>query len=239
MSALHRFLIFAGLISVCLGVALTRGPESKGDALHRPHANRSLPRPVKPPPPPVSRIGPEIDSAVTLAEATGGDRFPRAHVDRMELVSVTYLGFDGLLHVGQIVVHEEVAGEVRDIFAELLEASWPIEKVVPIARYGWSDEASIADNNTSAFNYRRTIGPGQGRTMSMHSYGRAIDINPFQNPYLNAEGNGDQPYDPDLKGTITRDSPPYRAFRKRGWRWGGDWVGAKDYQHFEKGTRSL
>ncbi|RYG45061.1 M15 family peptidase [bacterium] len=173
-----------------------------------------------------------VVSGMTEEEALGGNDFPEPVLAAMRTVTVRYLDFQGRLCEGQIVVRRELAREVRDIFDEILRAGAPIEKVVPIVAYDWDDDASVADNNSSGFNYRRKIGPGAGDSLSKHAYGRAIDLNPRQNPYLKA---GDTTgYDPGQKGTITRASPIYSAFRKRGWRWGGDWKRTKDYQHFEK-----
>ncbi|RYG37303.1 M15 family peptidase [bacterium] len=185
-------------------------------------------RPKANPAPPSLRIA----SRETRKRALGENDFPETVLKSMAVVPVRYVDFQGRLSEGQIVVHRDLAEEVRAIFDEILAAESPIEKVVPIVAYGWDDEASIADNNSSGFNYRKKIGPGAGESLSVHAYGRAIDINPRQNPYL---GKGElKGYAPDQKGTITRDSPIYRAFRKRGWRWGGDWKVTKDYQHFEK-----
>lgn len=176
-----------------------------------------------------------IDSSMTRREALGDNHFPKAFVDRMELVTVTYRGFDSRRHQGQIVVDKAIAKEVRLIFDEIEATGYPIKKVVPIVRYRWDDQASIDDNNTSAFNYRHVIGPGQ-RTdkLSNHSYGRAIDLNPFINPFVAADGTTPRPYDPSKPGTLTLQSPVTQIFLKHHWKWGGQWHGGKDYQHFEK-----
>ncbi len=116
---------------------------------------------------------------------------------------------------------------MREIFEEIRESRFPLAKVVPIVRYGWSDERSVADNNTSGFNYRRVEGT---RVFSRHATGRALDLNPLLNPYV---GRSSEPYRPEVKGTFTRESPVVQAFLRRGWKWGGLWK-QKDYQHFEK-----
>jgi len=88
-------------------------------------------------------------------------------------------------------------------------------------------------NNTSAFNYRKVTG---GKSLSMHSYGFAIDINPVQNPYF--KGSIVLPegaiYNPVAPGTLTAASPIVKTFKRLGWGWGGEWKSLKDYQHFEK-----
>jgi hypothetical protein len=174
-----------------------------------------------------------IDSDCDLDEALSGQNIPVIIKDQLELVSVSYYGFDDRIHEGKILVHKEIVSDVIEIFDFILETRFPIAKVVPISEYKWSDEESMKDNNTSSFNYRFISGT---RIHSMHAKGLAIDINPFQNPYIKnhiilPEGAS---YDTTKKGTLTSDSPLVKEFKKRGWSWGGDWESLKDYQHFEK-----
>jgi peptidoglycan L-alanyl-D-glutamate endopeptidase CwlK len=206
---------------------------------HLPESSTGIKKPAVTPTTPAARPKGVIDSNISPKDALGENHFPADFLAQMVVLKVRYFGFDERLHLGQIVVNRDVAEDVQEIFAELLEQRWPIEKVRPIVAYGWQDQASINDNNTSGFNYRRTIGPGMGNEVSMHAYGRAIDLNPYVNPFLDARGHGSRPYDTGAKGAITHNSPPYIAFIKRGWTWGGDWPGGKDYQHFEKGKRTL
>lgn len=176
-----------------------------------------------------------VDSRMTRAEALGNNRFPAQILAKMEIVVVSYNGFDHLKHQGQIVVDRAIASEVKAIFAEIETTGYPITKVVPIVAYRWDDDASIADNNTSAFNYRHVIGPGQNTTkLSHHSYGRAIDINPKINPFVGADGSTSRPYEPGKPGVLTLGSRVTKIFLKHGWTWGGSWRSGHDYQHFEK-----
>jgi hypothetical protein len=92
----------------------------------------------------------------------------------------------------------------------------------------------MADNNTSAFNYRKVAGKN---SLSNHSFGIAIDINPFQNPAIYSDGNispKGASYDTKKAGTIDEKSFITIEFKKLGWTWGGDWNSLKDYQHFQK-----
>jgi hypothetical protein len=189
--------------------------------------------PAKKPPVPVPAV--IIDSKMTRKEALGKNSFPQEFIDQMEVVTVDYFGFDEKHHRGQIVVNKDVAKEVKVIFGELFKAKYPIKLMIPIVKYGWHDQKSINVNNTSAFNYRKVIGPGTDPTkLSNHSYGRAIDLNPYQNPFVNAKGVGPRPYKPGVKGTITKGDAATKAFAKYGWEWGGSFDGPKDYQHFQK-----
>jgi peptidoglycan L-alanyl-D-glutamate endopeptidase CwlK len=178
-----------------------------------------------------------VDSNISIEEALINQKQENNQSAHMELVDVQYLGYDGKDHAGQIVVARDVAGDVRKIFEELLRVHFPIEKVIPIAKYDWNDQESIDNNNTSGFNYRNVIGPGQNtKVLSHHSFGRAIDLNPKTNPFVSANDSSSRSYDSTgaTMGTITKNSDVVRIFRKYGWTWGGNWSGAKDYQHFEK-----
>lgn len=103
-------------------------------------------------------------------------------LDDLAYLVMTYLGFDGRSHIGEMVVHSRLAGDVLDIFAGLYDNGFPIERMERIEKYDGDDDRSMAANNTSAFNCRDVSGrPG---VLSRHSFGTAIDINPVQNPYL-------------------------------------------------------
>lgn len=171
------------------------------------------------------------DSALSQEQALNCAAFPAGVCDSQCVVNVRYVGIDGRHHRGQIVVHQSLANDVREIFRELDSAAFPVHSVIPISQFGWSDDASIAHNNTSAFNYRTVAGTNR---LSMHAFGRAIDLNPYLNPYLTPGKKALRPYNLRTPGTIVRGDACYTAFIKRGWTWGGDWKNEKDYQHFEK-----
>lgn len=174
-----------------------------------------------------------IDSNVAFEEAVGGISIPQSIMENLRLVDVYYYGFDEKIHKGQLVVHKDVVLDVIEIFELIRESRFPIGKVIPISKYGWSDENSMRDNNTSAFNYRFISG---SRVISNHAAGLAIDINPALNPYIK-NGNSlpeNCVYDTTKVGTISSSSELVKEFKQRGWEWGGDWKSLKDYQHFEK-----
>lgn len=169
---------------------------------------------------------------MTLEEALTGKEIPKDISDMLTCVTVPFLSFDGEVCEGELIVHAALASEVREIFEGLFEKRFPIERIVPVVAYGWDDDASMAANNSSAFNYRVIAGTDR---LSNHSYGRAIDINPFQNPYTQRDGKvvpDGAAYDPAAPGTVTEDVAA--LFKSRGWQWGGDWQDRKDWQHFEK-----
>jgi peptidoglycan LD-endopeptidase CwlK len=206
-------------------------------------------RPAAPPTPRKVLVGPKkakeplkkplkprrVDSKMTRAQALASNRFPKGVLANMAVLDVDYIGFDGLDHRGQIVVEKTLANEVRAIFAELKKIRYPIKKVVPVVRYGWDDIRSMRDNNTSGFNYRGQVTPnGRSKILSKHALGRAIDLNPYLNPYVSRTGKEMSRYRSSVRGTLTRNSAATRIFLSRGWKWGGNWPGGKDYQHFVK-----
>jgi len=177
-----------------------------------------------------------IDSDMEFEEAVAGKNIPRNILINLELVNVYYYGFDGNLRKGQLVVHKDAVQDVEEIFDFIRETKFPLDKVVPLSAYNWSDEKSMKDNNSSAFNYRFISGT---RIISKHATGLAIDINPMLNPYIKNEvcTPAGSSYDTTKAGTLKADSPLVLEFKKRGWKWGGDWKNLKDYQHFEKNLK--
>lgn len=165
--------------------------------------------------------------------------YNRGHITRqdLKLLLVGHYNFDNEVQQGEIIVHEKVAEEILEIFQELYDHKYPIDKITLVHHYDGSDDLSMADNNTHSFNDRLMTG---GKSLSHHAYGLAIDINPVQNPYVYNQtilpplGKEFLDRDKHIKGMILKDDPCYQAFISRGWQWGGDWSRPIDYQHFEK-----
>lgn len=159
-------------------------------------------------------------------------------MEDLSYVKVTYFGFDGKDHTGELIVNKKLAKEVCDIFKELYKAKYPIDKIKLVDDYKGSDELSMSDDNTYAFCVRPVT--GTKNKFSNHSYGIAIDINPRENPYIKGKtidpinGKSYANRKTVRKGMIVKGDACYNAFKKRGWIWGGDWKSLKDYQHFEK-----
>ena len=182
-----------------------------------------------------------IDSRMTKQEAFEGlaAECPTKIRNKQKLIVVQYYSTDGKLHQGQLVLDRYLEKDIQTVFALARTTHFPIFSVIPIAapqfrKDGrWDDDLSMAANNTSSFNYRLSVGTTH---LSQHAYGRAIDINPVQNPYI--KGTTTLPaaakYDPAAPGTLTKNHPLVRAFLRLGWTWGGNWNSLKDYQHFEK-----
>jgi len=175
-----------------------------------------------------------IDSAMSFAEAIDGSAAPLSVIDSLSLVDVIYYSFDGLRHQGQIIVDAGLEDDVYEMFQLIEELKFPVGKVIPIVAYLWEDGDSMADNNSSGFNFRVIEGTNK---ISLHSFGRAIDINPVQNPVIYPTGiiaPAGALYRQQNNGTFTVKNPIVQEFIKRGWHWGGNFEQPKDYHHFEK-----
>ena len=161
---------------------------------------------------------------------------PLEITNQMVVIDVEYIDYNGDNQIGKIVVNKKVSKEVTEIFREIKESGFQIEKIIPISEYNWDDDKSMEDNNTSGYNYRFVA---NSTKLSNHSYGMAVDINPRYNPMIIKDKiyplNGS--YLKENKGTITAESEVVKIFKKRGWRWGGEYKSLKDYQHFDKSLK--
>jgi hypothetical protein len=157
----------------------------------------------------------------------------------LRIVRISYWGFDGARHLGEIVVNRAVTGDVKVIFRTLYRAHFPIRRMTPVAAYGGSDDRSMAADNTSGFNCRYAVAPGP-RRWSVHAYGEAIDVNTVENPYLvggrvlPAAGAAFVDRSRVRPGMAVAGGILVRAFASAGWLWGGRWTGSPDWQHFSK-----
>lgn len=162
------------------------------------------------------------------------------HWNDLSAVNVAYWGYDGKRHTGTLVVHDSVATNVVKVFRKMYDLRFQVRRIHPVDAYGGSDPRSMAANNTSAFNCRRVAGSS---SWSEHAYGKAIDINPVQNPYVK-NGTVDPPAGRDwtdrsdqVPGMIAHGDGVWGAWAYIGWEWGGDWSSSKDYQHFSLNGR--
>jgi D-alanyl-D-alanine carboxypeptidase len=150
---------------------------------------------------------------------------------------VSFVGFDGLAHAGELVVASAVTGEVSAVFRRLYDARFPIRRMRPISAYGGSDDRSAAADNTSGFNCRVAVATGPKR-WSVHAYGLAIDVNDVENPYvlgtrvIPPAGRSYLDRSRYRPGMAVRAGVLVRAFASVGWLWGGRWSASPDWQHF-------
>ena len=162
--------------------------------------------------------------------------------EELSYVHVLHYDFEGQIQEGELICNQAVAQDLVEIFYELYESQYPIEKIRLIDEYSADDEASMADNNTSCFNYR----PVEGSTrLSRHALGLAVDINPLYNPYITYTEEGEENVLPASAAAyadrsagfpykIDENDLCYKLFIQHGFTWGGNWNNVKDYQHFQK-----
>ena len=153
----------------------------------------------------------------------------------LRYVTVSFRGFDGRPHTGELVVHRRVADQVVSVFARLYRAAFPIEEMRLVTTADLNAHPTGDGNNTAAFVCRAARNQ---RRWSAHAYGLAVDVNPFQNPYR----RGDLVL-PELAssyldrgrvrpGMIRAADVVTGAFAGIGWTWGGAWRSPTDLMHF-------
>ncbi|WP_340289510.1 M15 family metallopeptidase, partial [Aquipuribacter hungaricus] len=191
------------------------------------------------PPPADGTFAPTVGPvpADVLARSTWQPGCPVA-ADDLRYLTVQHHGFDGRLHTGEVVVHEDGVDAVLAVFGAMHAEGFPLEEV-RVIRADELDAAPTGDGNvTSAFVCRQSVGGGR---WSRHAYGLALDVNPFHNPYDRGSGD-DRVVLPELAtaytdrsrelpGMLTAGSAAVRAADEAGWGWGGRWSSAKDWMH--------
>ena len=165
-------------------------------------------------------------------------------IDRGDLryLKVLHRNIHGEIMLGEIICNKVIAEDLLQIFRQLFDNAYPIERMVLIDNYDADDTKSMIDNNSSAFNFRFISGTTK---LSNHSKGMAIDINPLYNPYVKQRTDGSLYVEPEegrayanrsnsFEYKIEKGDLCYRLFIEHGFTWGGEWTSLKDYQHFEK-----
>jgi hypothetical protein len=177
-----------------------------------------------------SRIGHSL-----RARLTSWRRGCPVPVSALRLLRINYVGFDGQPHEGEMIVHHDWAQPVLRVFRKLYDARFPIRRMKLVEAYASNDDRVDLADDTSGFNCRYVRGT---TTWSEHAFGRAIDIDPLENPYVVNGKVSNRAYRPFVDrshrrpGMIHPGGPVVRAFAAIGWRWGGNWHGLIDYMHF-------
>jgi hypothetical protein len=160
-------------------------------------------------------------------------------LEALRLLTLNHWDLGGAVRTGHLVVAAAVADEVLVIFQGLFRLAFPIERMELIDAFGADDDASMAANNTSGFNFRNIAGTS---ALSQHALGLAIDLNPLFNPMIIGgeifppAGEAYLDRSTSRPGMIVRPGPVVDLFDRQGWEWGGDWSPMKDYHHFCKIT---
>jgi len=164
-------------------------------------------------------------------------------LEDLRYVRVHHWDFKGKSKTGELVIHKDVAQSVVSIFEELYAIKYPVRQMRLVSDFNGNDWQSIEADNTSAHNCRSLT--GSSKKWSNHAYGMAIDLNPIENPYISRTGHiahkASLQYRKRVhilsrgradKAVALKDDKVVQIFKKYGWKWGGDWKGMKDYQHF-------
>lgn len=191
----------------------------------------------------------KIEEGDNLYERINGKSYRKndyVPLESLRYIKMPHYNFEGQIQVGEMIVSQDILEDVFAVFKELFREKYQIQSMYLVDNY-WTgdpdttDSASIEVNNTSAFCFRMATGSDH---LSNHAYGKAIDLNPQQNPYVFystgkpkwAHSNADPYIDrtTGLPHVITHEDLAFKLFTERGFRWGGDWNNPKDYQHFDK-----
>jgi hypothetical protein len=163
-------------------------------------------------------------------------------LDDLSYLTLLYVNFDGQDMEGEMICNKAIAKDLLEIFKELYDNQYPIERIELVDFYQADDESSMENNNTSCFNYRMISGSNK---LSKHSAGLAVDLNPLYNPAVSTAKDGSTKVEPatasayidrsqNFAHKIDTSDLAYQVFTRHGFTWGGNWHSKKDYQHFEK-----
>ncbi len=202
--------------------------------------DRRMTAPDRLPAPAAGRFAATVSAVTPAIRARMGETWspacPAALAD-LRYVTVSFQGFDGKAHTGELVVHTEVADDLVAVFRRLFADRFPFEEMRLPTTADLRAAPTGDGNNTASYVCRASR--GQTR-WSQHAYGLAVDLNPFHNPLVKRDL-----VVPELAGAYAdRDAvrpgmhvdggPVVRAFAAVGWEWGGDWRSSKDYMHFSR-----
>ncbi len=227
------------LVAVAIGLMLNslRSPGTSGD----PAAPAPSPQVEAPPGNPVVRAIPDRQWKRMVRTGTWRPGCPAGR-DELRRLEIDHLDFDGAIKRGVLVVHRDTVEDLAGIMGEFFVQKFPIERMTPLEQFGGDVNASLEANNTSAFNCRK---PGQINApvkKSPHANGRAIDINPVQNPWRDPRCGCWNPIGDEATrtkvgdGVIRKGTLPVQLFESRGWIWQN--IDVADYMHFDTGYPS-
>ena len=240
-----------GIAVAVIPALLVSGCSGNGDTPNTSETVRpkiSTPAESSSPVPPEAVVGP--DAAITVISARQWDRMVSAGVWRqgcpvgrrdLRRVEINHHTFDGEIQRGALVVNKDIARSVVRIFTRLFEAEFPIRKMRPVEAYLGDVKDSLRDDNTSAYNCRRPSQINAPTAESPHANGRAIDINPVENPWKDLRckcwvPNRENRFREPGPGVIVKGGVVWKAFRDEGWIWQD--IDVPDYMHFDTGYPS-
>ncbi|HEV2824500.1 MAG TPA: M15 family metallopeptidase [Actinomycetota bacterium] len=215
-------------------------PDGFGKVLPTPAVlrDRRLPTLDRLPPPPGGRFRSSVRPISAAVRARMGTTWkPGCPVGLADLryVTVSFRGFDGRAHTGELVVHRRVAAAVVSVFARLYRARFPIEEMRLVTGADLEARPTGDGNNTAAFVCRAAR---KQTRWSAHAYGLAVDVNPFHNPYRRGDlvlpelAGAYEDRERSRPGMVRPGDVVTTAFAGIGWTWGGIWRSPRDFMHF-------
>lgn len=156
-------------------------------------------------------------------------------IDQLRYLTMSYWGFDGRPHTGEMITNSSIANGVIAIFQTLYNMKFPIEEMRITSLAELAKPPTGDQNRTESFVCRKVV--GNPNAWSRHALGQAVDINPFHNPYYfrgivypelasaYVDRTNVRP------GMIFLDDSVVAAFHLIGFNWGGTWS-SKDWMHF-------
>ena len=163
-------------------------------------------------------------------------------LSQLRLLTVTYHDFAGRSQTGQLIVNGRFAHPLARVFRRLYALHFPIHHMQFTDVYGTKKQQPRDNDVSGSFECRQAVpspcsgGSGTG-SWSEHAFGRAVDLNPVENPYVGCGMSRDPRSRKYFNRSIHRRGMVTRkvraAFASIGWGWGGSWAGnTKDYMHF-------
>ena len=233
------------LLLLALATACTGSAQPEGGQPDASTAETRDPEAAPEPPPPAADpvVGPvptdQWDEMVSAGMVRPG--CPVRRRDQLRRIDIGYIDFEGALQRGHLVVNRDVARSVVRIFTALFDAKFPIASMVGVESFDGDTNASLRANNTSAYNCRRLDQINAPAMESPHANGRAVDINPVQNPWMDLRctcwvpGKRESARTPG-PGKILPSDEVVRLFEDEGWIWQN--IKVPDYMHFDTGYPS-
>ena len=160
--------------------------------------------------------------------------------DQLVALRFPHRTFAGGTATGVLIVHRDIAADAATLVRAAYGYALPIGQARPVDDFGGDDDASMAADNSSGFNCRTVAG---STTLSQHAFGRAVDLNPIENPALARDGTVAPPAGSAFldrgqvrPGMLVVGAGVIDTADRLGWGWGGRWT-HPDWQHLSSTGR--
>lgn len=245
-SRMHGALVATVVVAFAVGACSGQGqsaaqPDKPPDSAEARMSDSTVTPPAAPGPDPVVGRVTEGQWRQMIGAGIVRPECPIKRPGQLRRIEINHLDFQGRVRRGELIVNTDVADSVVRIFSQLYEAKFPIRRMKSAEAYAGDSDASLRADNTSAFNCRRGDQINAPFTDSPHANGRAIDVNPRENPWMDLRCDCWSPTAEFAErrkapGTILKGGIVWRAFIAEGWLWQN--IDVPDYMHFDTGYPS-